>query len=550
MTKALSDRSAIALVFLAILLTAACSDNSGSAPFRVAPAPAPITPAPTGPSWTSGVFAAASQFQDQCRVVRTGVDFEGNPFLDRPGSTTLENFYLRSWTHETYLWNTEVVDRDPRTFNDRLAYFDTLRTTQKTPSGKDKDEFHFSQLTDDFLRARNSAPSAGYGARIGAFAETPPRDFRILYTEPNSPASQQVAGLANFVRGAKILGVDGADLVNATSQADINILNAGLFPVNANELHSFRVQDPGSALPRTVMMTSVNITPKPVNRMSVIATPTGNVGYILFNTFSPFASEKEIADAITSMKANGVNDLVLDLRYNGGGLLAVAAQLGYMVAGPAQTNGKTYELLQFNAAAGNRNPVTGAINAPAPFESTGLGFSLPSGTPLDSLDLPRVFILSTGRTCSASESVINALRGVNVEVIMIGERTCGKPFGFYPESNCGETYFSIQFRGVNDMGFGDYADGFIAANSNDATGVRISGCAVSDDFDNALGDQNEALLAAALQYRQSGACPTPPPAQPKASSKAGVVKTGAAPTAIGSPVKDVYLNNRDMTMPN
>ena len=142
-----------------------------------------------------------------------------------------------------------------------------------------------------------------------------------------------------------------------------------------------------------VTLVSEDIAQKPVNRMKTIDTATGKVGYILFNTFSPFSSEKDIADAITAMKGQGINDLVLDLRYNGGGLLTVASQIAYMVAGDAQTNGKTFELLQFNAAAGNVNPVTGAINQPIGFTSTGVGFSLASGTPLDSLDLPRVFHL-------------------------------------------------------------------------------------------------------------------------------------------------------------
>ena len=56
-------------------------------------------------------------------------------------------------------------------------------------------------------------------------------------------------------------------------------------------------------------------------------------------------------------------------------------------------------------------------------------------------------------TCSASEAIINGLRGVNVQVIQIGSITCGKPYGFYSQDNCGTTYFSIQFKGVNAAGF-------------------------------------------------------------------------------------------------
>ena len=455
---------------------------------------------------------------------------------------------------KTYLWNTEVPDQDPSTFSDRLVYFQQLKTTAVTASGENKDDFHFSQPTADFLLARNSAPSSGYGVSLAVFSTTVPRDFRIRYTEPNSPASTLVGGLVNFIRGAKILTVDGVDLVNGgSSQAEIDILNNGLFPATAGESHTFSVQDVGSATARSVTLVSADIVTSPVNRLSVINTPTGDVGYILFNTFSPFASEKAIADAITAMKNQGVNDLILDLRYNGGGLLAVAAQLGYMIAGDVQSSGKTFELTQFNAAAGNTNPITGAVNQPIPFISTGVGFSVPNGTPLDSLDLPRVFILSTGGTCSASEAVINGLRGIDVEIILIGDITCGKPFGFFPTDNCGETYFTIQFRGVNEKNFGDYSDGFVPMNSTFAFGERVAGCVVPDDLGHELGDTSEALLAAALNYRVTATCPIiPPSATSKGTSAVSIRSASTAEiTSDEIRIEENFLeNNRDMRMPN
>src|SRR5262249_36103993 len=126
---------------------------------------------------------------------------------------------------------------------------------------------------------------------------------------------------------------------------------------------------------------------------------------------------------------------------------------------------------------------------------------------------PRVYVLTTSNTCSASEAVINGLRGINVNVVQIGTTTCGKPYGFYPQDNCGETYFSIQFKGVNDMGFGDYADGFAASNSTSSastSAVRVPGCSVAEsDFAHDPGDANEPLLAAALNYRAPATCPAP-----------------------------------------
>jgi hypothetical protein len=285
-----------------------------------------------------------------------------------------------------------------------------------------------------------------------------------------------------------------------------------------------------------------------VNRTAVIPTSTGNVGYILFNTFSPFSSEEQIVDAIRDMDAANVQDLVLDLRYNGGGLLAVASQLSYMIAGPVRTQSRDFERLRFNSAAGNRNPVTGQPNDPVPFYRTGLGFTVADGTPLPTLDLPRVYVLTTDDTCSASEAVINGLRGVGVEVILLGNTTCGKPFGFYPQDNCGETYYTIQFQGVNDVGFGDYADGFIPNNSTNAFGVRLPGCLVADDYGRELADPAEGLLSAALTYRSSLACPAPPTV---ASSEEA--RTSSVQDTIGVPIRlpgaSPMDTNRDMTEP-
>lgn len=525
----------------------ACGGGGGGGGGSSSPAPVSPPPASTGPVWTQGVYAAASTFKDRCQVVRTGVDIEGTAFPDRAGSTLLEKFWLRSWTNETYLWNNEVTDRNPADLASRTDYFAVLRTFARTASGKDKDDFHFSEPTAEFLARRNAAPTATYGASLVSFSSSPPRDFRIRFTEPGSPAAAVTAGQPAFERGTRILRINGIDLVNTNSQADITQLNAALFPATPGITATFDVRDPDNTT-RTVTLTSVNLSPTAVNRTAVIPTSTGNVGYILFNTFSPFSSEEQIVDAIRDMDAANVQDLVLDLRYNGGGLLAVASQLSYMIAGPVRTQSRDFERLRFNSAAGNRNPVTGQANDPVPFYRTGLGFTVANGAPLPTLDLPRVYVLTTDDTCSASEAVINGLRGVGVEVILLGNTTCGKPFGFYPQDNCGETYYTIQFQGVNDVGFGDYADGFIPNNSTNAFGVRLPGCLVADDYGRELGDPAEGLLSAALTYRSSLACPAPPTV---ASSEEA--RTSSVQDTIGVPIRlpgaSPMDTNRDMTEP-
>jgi len=174
-----------------------------------------------------------------------------------------------------------------------------------------------------------------------------------------------------------------------------------------------------------------------------------------------------------------------------------------MIAGPSATAGRTFEREMFN----NKNPfgLTSAETTTL-FESTTQGFSTAPGLPLPQLGLSRVYIITGGDTCSASEAIINGLRGVGINVIQIGETTCGKPYGFFPQDNCSTTYFTIQFQGVNDVGFGGYADGFVPGGTG-AAANNVPGCMVQDDLTHALGDPAESRLAAALQHRTNSTCP-------------------------------------------
>jgi hypothetical protein len=236
------------------------------------------------------------------------------------------------------------------------------------------------------------------------------------------------------------------------------------------------------------------------------------VGYILYNDQIATA-ESELISAISELKSQGVTDVVLDLRYNGGGYLDIASELAYMIAGPGQTSGETFELQQFNNQYPTTNPVTNQAITPTLFHTTTQGFSTTAGQPLPTLNMTRVAVITGQDTCSASESIINSLQGVGFTVYQIGATTCGKPYGFYPQDNCGTTYFSIQFQGVNAKGFGGYGDGFSPANTTPAAGVTVPGCSVADDYGHALGDPNESRLATALAYLanpQPSTCPTPP----------------------------------------
>ena len=354
----------------------------------------------------------------------------------------------------------------------------------------------------------------------------------VAYTEPNSPATSDPV---NLIRGAEILEIDGVDVENSN---DIETLNNGLFP-QLGETHSFLIRNNAESPPRSITMTAEEITSTPVQNLSFLQTESGLVGYFTFNNHIAPAEELLI-EAIKEIRDRNIADLVIDLRYNGGGFLAIANELSSMIAGDDAV-GQIFEELEFNNKHPEFNPITGERLSPKEFLTVTQGFSAPEGPPLPTLGLERVFIISGSGTCSASESIINGLRGIDVEVILVGDTTCGKPYGFYAFDNCGTTYFSIQFRGKNNKGFGDYSDGFSPDNLSSEVGIPIDGCVVPDDFEHKLGNPDEARLKAVLDYRQSKTCPETTN-QTSASTMAEFLTN--APSEISRKKRLVWRQNR------
>ncbi|MBD8532423.1 MULTISPECIES: S41 family peptidase [unclassified Massilia] len=460
---------------------------------------------------------AFNTYWNLCAKPRSGIDpYTGKAYPDKQGTLRDELTFLRAWTHQNYLWYNEI----PATirmadYTNPIDYFNRLKTPAVTASGTPKDQFHFTYDSADWDKRTNSGIELGYGITWSSAGSTAPRTWNVAIVEPGSPAA--AAGLR---RGDQLTLVDGVDFVNASDAASVNRINDALFPDTPGESHSFSLRRGAANV--AVVMPAQDVTALSVKGTKVIDTAGGKVGYLSFENHNAVA-ERQLIDAFTTLKNANVNGLVLDMRYNGGGLLHVAAELGYMIAGPVST-GRVFERLQYN----DKTPVDPGDTIA--FPATAVGFSagpgtVPKGTALPTLGLNRVTILTTDGTCSASEAVINALRGIDVQVDVIGAQTCGKPYGFTPVPNCGTTYFSIEFKGVNAKGFGDYSDGFAPT------------CAVADDLTRDLGDPNEALLSTALSYRASGVCP----AQNRTSAQAMAITVR---TAVRPHVSQIAIHNR------
>jgi C-terminal processing protease CtpA/Prc len=455
---------------------------------------------PTAPVWTAGQFNNESDFKNFCVSPRSGVDpYNGGVYPDKAGTAAHEKMWLRSWNNRTYLWYREVADVDPTTYS-IAAYFNLLKTTAVTDSGVAKDQFHFTQNTADYQQQSQSGVSSGYGIEWAVGSTTVPRSFTVAYTEPNSPAA-----LAGVKRGDFLLEVDGVDFVNETSSSGVNSLNDGLFPASTGEQHNFKFRTAENT-EVSYALNSADVISTPVQNAKVLTTSNGPVGYFQFNSYI-VPAQKQLIDAVKLFRDAAISELVVDLRYNGGGLLALAGQLGYMVTGPDIIQNRYFERLQFNDKYPNTNPITGDSLSPTPFYNREINYEQGSltDTVLPNLNLSRIYVLTTENTCSASEAFMNGLRGIDVEVIQIGGKTCGKPYGFYPTDNCGTTYFTIQFSGINSKGFGDYADGFNPTNTP-VFAADVKGCPAADDFSRPLGDPEENMLQTALYHIDINSC--------------------------------------------
>lgn len=438
-----------------------------------------------------------------------------NPFrVDAVAPTTVgtladEKSWVQNYVNGAYLWYNEMpsvnaslaaYSNEADVFGSLQNYFNALLTPARTTSGKLKDEFSFIYSTKQWRELSQSGTSLSFGIEWYLASSTPPRGIRVAYVEPNSPAAQQ-----GLQRGDTLVSFDGVS-ADTNVQSELDTLNQIFSPSNGNG-RSFVFDRNGSQV--TAFFGATEVIKQPVLVSNTLDINGQKVGYMVFNDHIASA-EQPLIDSFTQFSNAGVSDLILDLRYNGGGYLFLASEVAYMIAGPTRTNGKYFEKLQYND-----KRVADNNQSPTPFYNTSCiinsQFQCTGNQSLPNLNLGRVFVLTSKSTCSASEAIINGLEGIDVQVIRIGATTCGKPYGFTAKDNCGISYFPIEFKGINFKGFGDYADGFSAQ------------CAAADDFSKALGDTSEGMLAAALYRRANGSCPATTGQQKLSVEQQGIV---------------------------
>jgi len=389
--------------------------------------------------------------------------------------------WLRGYMDDWYFWYALSPKPSPVGFTSVDAYFGALiyRGGDQIPGAPvgtlwPSDRYSGSQSTESFNRFFGEGKTLGYGVAVAGLEVTQPapqpaQPLNVRYIEPLSPAADPATAIA---RGERVMSINGRLASDVIAADDFSALT----PNAVGDQLRLVVRN-AAGVDRSVTLTARIYDLTPVQNAQILQTVNGrSVGYVTVKDMIDQANAP-LATAFASFRAGNVQELVLDLRYNGGGLVSVGGNLASYAAGSLGSGQLFARLLYNDRRSGNNKDYI--LANPAAWA----GFS-------------KVYVLAGPRTCSASEQVVNGLRGIGISVVAVGDTTCGKPVGFLPQGDsCGTTYSVVNFESVNARNEGRYFDGFQAT------------CAVAEDFTRPIGDPGDPLLVAAAHHADNGACP-------------------------------------------
>ncbi len=293
----------------------------------------------------------------------------------------------------------------------------------------------------------------------------------VLGTEPGEPPSP--ASDLGLRRGDELVVINGRPVSEILAAKES--VSRALGPSDPGTRAVVRVRSPAGEEREVTLVRDFHVfAPLPLHR--ILDVEGEKVGYLLLRSFIQPA-EAPLREAFADFERQAVDTVVLDLRYNGGGLITVARLLGNLLAGrPAR--GQVLFRRVFN------------LNNFECLESDRL---LPLDQSLSRFE--RLVAITLGDTASASEHVISGVAPF-ASVATVGLSTYGKPFGQHGFGFCGDRVLRpVTFQTVNQRFEGHYVDGIEPS------------CEVRDDVDGAFGDPNEGMLGVALHYLETGSCP-------------------------------------------
>jgi len=359
-------------------------------------------------------------------------------------------FIMNEW----YYWNNLMPTVIKEDFDNPYELLDAMRY-------KTLDRWSFVADYDDFI-AQMSGTFVGHGFRIGLDSD---ENARIAMIYNNSPLYAE-----GVRRGWIVKKINDIDVAPILASGDAAAYSALIRPSQAGITNIFLFIRPDGKEVRVSSTKSI-FTVNSVLLYDTLHLSSGVAGQLVFESFIA-PSSNELATAFAFFKANNIKDLILDLRYNSGGYLYIAQTLASYITGDTY-QGSVFAKLQYNTNHQDANNTYHLLSVP------------------NSVALPRVVVITTRSTASASEAIMNGLKPY-IDVVSLGDTTNGKPTGMdgWP---VGQKYFMwpVTFKMVNALEQGDYFEGIIPAK------------VLSDDIAHDFTDREELCLKEAIYYLEN-----------------------------------------------
>lgn len=358
-----------------------------------------------------------------------------------------------------YLWNELVPAVDYNSYSDPQKLIDALKYSE------DRWSFIADKAETNALFGSGETKGQGLDFGYDQIAEK----IRISFTYNASPA-----GKAGMYRGMIVNKINGKNFVESIKD------NSYIDELSKSTITYEIIDTAGIVKNYTIANGDVKITT--VLYQTIKNVGSKKVGYLVFNSFLG-TSEAELTNAFAYFKSQNIDELILDLRYNGGGYVYISEYLGHIIVGNKYKD-KIFNIEKFNS---NHSRYNDTIKFGA--------LAKKKSTTAPTLDLGRVFIIASKSTASASELLINGLKPY-MTVIQIGDVTHGKPVGFFPFTFRDTQIFPVSFESTNANGVGGYYDG-ITPNVYKNDGLKY-----------VFGDVREDCLKEALYYIENNS-PSP-----------------------------------------
>lgn len=410
------------------------------------------------------------------------------PQLERPARRETEEDRLKDsvyvHTHGLYLWQDDLPDwfgnirAHTRRYNSADAVLEELKSYARDASGRPYDRFSFLDRWGTVQAEVMEGLWGSFGFDVRYENDTA---LYVKMVDLNSPAYRR-----GIRRGWQVIQINGRSDLSLSSLEQDNF--SFLFDALDGQQIDLTLQQPdGQRVSLTLSREEYRVHPIVIDTVYVVGDKP--VGYFAFNSFistlneygQPTYVKLQLDQLFARFESAGVRELIVDLRYNGGGAVVTAEYLSNLLV---------------PVSAGNRLMYTAKVNDNLDRflqrYRVRMDFSPVYFNKMNTLDLERIYFLVTAGTASASELLINNLRPYT-DVKLIGEHTTyGKPVGYFNWDVLGVDLYAVSFQMFNAEGYGEYFDGLSVDH------------VVYDDLTKDFGDPREAMTAEALHYSLVG----------------------------------------------